>query len=82
MTVAQLIVALQALPPDLQVIIPSNQTADFVSPVEPILDTVMPAPGTAWQLCDYDDDGVVTVVRLLGLDEVDDRAARPKPPHH
>ena len=80
MTVADLIAALQTLPQDHQVVMPSNMSLDFVALTGPILDVAMPAQAGGWQLCDYEDDGVVTVVRLLGSDEIDDRAERPRPP--
>lgn len=80
MTVADLIVALQALPQDVQVVMASHVSPDFVAPVAAILDVVAPARDAGWQLCDYDDDGAVTVVRIMGVGEIDDRAERPNPP--
>lgn len=79
MTVADLIAALQALPQDHHVVMPSYTSLDFVALTGPILDVVMPSQAGSWQLCDCEDNGAVTVVRLLGVGESDDRAERPKP---
>lgn len=82
MTVAELIAALQALPQELQVVMASHVSPDFVAPVAPILDVVASGRDRGWELCDYEDDGAITVVRILGVGEIDDRAERPKPPTH
>ena len=82
MTVADLIRALQALPPDLPVLMPSHQSPDFVPPLGAILDTMAPSLSGGWELCDYEDEGITTVARLLAVGEVDERAERPKPATH
>lgn len=82
MTVAELIIALRALPQELQVVMASHVSPDFVAPVAPVLDVVARGRDAGWQLCDYDDDGAITVVRILGVGEFDDRDQRPKQPTH
>lgn len=78
MNVRQLIEALSALDPDLPVIIPGP--LDFVTVEQVFLDVVAPERDGALQLCDYDDDGCMTIARLFGTGEFDDRDERPKPP--
>ena len=79
MTVAELIEALQALDPDMTVIMPSRIEADFATPGRVILDTMYPSAEDGLQLCDYTDEGCVTVARLFEAGDHDDRASRPKP---
>lgn len=78
MNVRDLIEALRALDPELPVIIPG--AVDFVTLDHVFLDVVAPVQDGALQLCDYGDDGCMTVARLFGDGEYDDRDERPKPP--
>ena len=77
MNVRQLIEALSAIDPELPVIIPGN--VDFVTLEHVFLDVVSPVQDGGLQLCDYDDEGCMTVARLFGAGEYDDRDERPKP---
>lgn len=81
MRVRDLISALSHLDPDLLVIIP-DLSQEFTSPDRVVLDVVAPCPDGDLQLCDYEDDGAMTVARLMGPGEHDDRDERPKPPAH
>jgi len=80
MKVRDLIAALQALDPELPVMMPSHLEADFASIDQVMLDVMSPSKYAGFELCDYEDEGCMTVVRLFENGEYDDRNERPKPP--
>ena len=79
MNVRQLIEALSALDPELPVIMPSRGHADFSFIDQVILDVATQSEQWGLGVCDYDDDGCFTVVRLYEDDDGDHPDKRPKP---
>lgn len=65
MTVAELIHQLQALDPNLRVVMPDDATADMVDAVRPAIDTVRDREGRL-NLAYADEAGARRVVRLYG----------------
>lgn len=78
MTVADLIEALRRFDPTLRVVAPSTRHADLAEIQCVFVDVVAPSH-VGYQLADYDDDAIETVVRLVETGEHDDRCERPKP---
>ncbi len=81
MKVRDLIDALAALDPELEVIIPSR-LHDAFSLIEKVALDVGRPTREAFEVCDYDDQSMTPIVRLFEIGEHDDRAERPKPPSH
>lgn len=79
MNVRQLIEALNALDPDLPVMMPSRVQQDFCTVDQVILDVAIQSQHGGLEFADYDDDGCFTVARLFEDGDYDDRAERPKP---
>lgn len=65
MTVAELILQLQALDPDLRVVMPNDRTGDMVDVVRPGIDTIANIEGNL-SLAYADEPGAEQVVRLFG----------------
>lgn len=79
MNVRQLIEALNALDPDLPVMMPSRVQHAFCAVDQVILDVAIHSKLGGLEFADYDDDGCFTVARLFEDGDHDDRAERPKP---
>lgn len=79
MIVRELIEALAALDPELPVMMPSRVGSEFAHVDEVFLDVMVTSQYGGLELCDYEDEGCVTVARLFETGDYDDRKERPKP---
>lgn len=79
MNVRQLIEALNALDPDLPVMMPSRVQHAFCTVEQIILDVATLSKLGGLEFANYDDDGCFTVARLFEDGDHDDRDERPKP---